>query len=408
MAGANDGQLHAFRTSDGAEVWSFIPPNLLNKLKDIAHKSHPTGLTHQYYVDGPISVADVWLGSGRRDGQEPLGLEDPAGLRRGPRRHETLWSSSSSCDGGFSNVYSATYPYYCGYHALDITNTASPAYKWRIAPSATQAPYLGDPWSKMMVSRVKIGGSEKWVGFIGGGHNLLELHRDGLRQAGKGVLRRRPGHRQRPVELYPGRQLQHGLCHARDPDHGRHRQRRVHRPGLHRRSGRQHLALQVLLDCRRRLLRHLELDRLAPLRAEAGIGPVYAAPSVARDANGNLWVYWGTGDKAEPIVVGGGTDRFFAVKDATLSGTLHDQQPRKHHLQHLHRQRQQDGAGTSTSPGPARSASPRPPSSRARSTSPPTPPPPAPATPAARPARQSSTPSPTSAAPGPCRGAAGA
>ena len=59
VAGANDGQLHAFRTSDGAEVWSFIPPNFLHKLKNIAHKVHPTGLSHQYFVDGPVSVAAV-------------------------------------------------------------------------------------------------------------------------------------------------------------------------------------------------------------------------------------------------------------------------------------------------------------------------------------------------------------
>ena len=38
---------------------------------------------------------------------------------------------------------------------------------------------------------------------------------------------------------------------------------------------------------------------------------------------GILWVYWGTGDKAEPIVVTAGlTDRFFAVKDSTKTGTI--------------------------------------------------------------------------------------
>ncbi len=71
VAGANDGQIHAFRTDTGGEVWSFIPPNVLNKLKDIAHKSHPTGLTHQYFVDGPISVADVWLGTGDGSAKVP-------------------------------------------------------------------------------------------------------------------------------------------------------------------------------------------------------------------------------------------------------------------------------------------------------------------------------------------------
>ena len=53
----------------------------------------------------------------------------------------------------------------------------------------------------------------------------------------------------------------------------------------------------------------------------SGAGPVYAAPSATRDVNGNVWIYWGTGDKTEPIVVGTQTDRFYALKDATLSGT---------------------------------------------------------------------------------------
>ncbi len=86
VAGANDGQLHAFRTSDGAELWSFIAPNLLSKLKHIAHNSHPTGLTHQYYVDGPISVADVWLGSGDGTTKSPSDWKTLHGLRPGQGR----------------------------------------------------------------------------------------------------------------------------------------------------------------------------------------------------------------------------------------------------------------------------------------------------------------------------------
>ncbi len=188
VAGANDGQLHAFRTSDGAELWSFIAPNLLSKLKNIAHTSHPTGLTHQYYVDGPISVADVWLGSGDGTTKSASDWKTLLVFAQGRGATQTLWSSSSSCDSGFSNVYSASTPYYCGYHALDITNTAAPAYKWRITPSASQAPYLGDPWSKMMVHRVKVGGQEKWVGFFGGGHNYSSCTGTGCDTRGKGFF----------------------------------------------------------------------------------------------------------------------------------------------------------------------------------------------------------------------------
>jgi len=55
---------------------------------------------------------------------------------------------------------------------------------------------------------------------------------------------------------------------------------------------------------------------------DSTMGPIYDAPTATRDTSGNIWLYWGTGDKAEPIVVGTATDRLFGVKDKTLSGTL--------------------------------------------------------------------------------------
>ncbi len=132
-----------------------------------------------------------------------------------------LWSSSASCDGNFRNVYSSTYTNYCGYYALDITNTYSPAYKWRIGPSAAQAPYLGDSWSKMMVHRVKINGNEKWVGFIGGGNNLSSCSGGGCDIRGKGFFVVEPVRRRRPVELHEGGQQQHELCRAGNGIHCR-------------------------------------------------------------------------------------------------------------------------------------------------------------------------------------------
>jgi Tfp pilus tip-associated adhesin PilY1 len=175
LAGANDGQLHAFRADSGAEVWSFIPPNLRGKLKNIAHKVHPTGLVHQYFVDGPISVADIWTGSGDGTAKQPADWKTLLVFGQGRGSTSYLWSSSATCDSGFSNNYDATYQYYCGYWAMNITNTYSPSYLWKITPTAAQAPYLGDPWSKMYIGRMLINGSEKWVGFIGGGHNLSNL-----------------------------------------------------------------------------------------------------------------------------------------------------------------------------------------------------------------------------------------
>ena len=70
LVGANDGQLHAFHTGNGTdctsggdEVWSFIPPNLLQKISPIAHNIHSTDIdirntlaSHDLTVDGPIQV----------------------------------------------------------------------------------------------------------------------------------------------------------------------------------------------------------------------------------------------------------------------------------------------------------------------------------------------------------------
>jgi hypothetical protein len=322
VAGANDGQLHAFRTSDGAELWSFIAPNLLSKLKDIAHSSHPTGLTHQYYVDGPISVADVWLGSGDGTAKSASDWKTLLVFGQGRGATQTLWSSSSSCDGGFSNVYSVGTPYYCGYHALDITNTAAPAYKWRIAPSASQAPYLGDPWSKMMVSRVKVGGQEKWVGFFGGGHNYSSCSGTGCDTRGKGFF---------VVELATGNILWSYTM----ADNSELAYAMPGTPTMIDSDNDGFIDLAYIGDMGGNLWRFkfcFNADgsscstgswtgsRL--FAREGGIGPVYDAPTATRDASGNIWLYWGTGDKAEPIVVGSGTDRLFGVKDKTLSGTL--------------------------------------------------------------------------------------
>ncbi len=55
---------------------------------------------------------------------------------------------------------------------------------------------------------------------------------------------------------------------------------------------------------------------------DAGAGAIYDAPSVTKDVEGHVWVYWGTGNKADPsLVTAGLTDRVYGVEDATISGS---------------------------------------------------------------------------------------
>ncbi len=301
VAGANEGQFHAFLASTGAESWSFIPPNLLPKLQDIVHTTHPTALSHQYFVDGYVTVADVWLGSGTGTAKSVADWHTLVmfGLKSGGASN--LWSSSTSCDSGFNATYSTTYPYYGGFYCLDVTDPTSPLYRWRINPSATEAPYLGAPWSKIFPGRVLISGSEKWVGFLGAGYNDSDCVSGSCDTRGKGLF---------VIDMSNGNVLWAAT--------------RVDFSGMDYSMP----APAAIVDTdndgfidtaycgdlggnmwRFKLCTAADgsscniTDWTASMLYDSPGGtirPIYTAPAVARDSNDNIWVYFGTGDKSDP------------------------------------------------------------------------------------------------------------
>ncbi|MFZ4438225.1 MAG: pilus assembly protein [Syntrophales bacterium] len=329
VAGANDGQMHAFKTVDGSEAWSFIPPNLLTKLKNMTHSTHPTALTHQYFVDGPVTVADVWLGSG--DGKAKAANSWKTimvfGLGRGAVNYS--WSSSSSCDSGINPTYSASFPYYCGYHALDLDNSLSPAYLWRLAPSASQAPYLGDSWGKMMTGRVltKVGGTEveKWVGFIGAGYNAGDCAGGGsCDPRGKGFY---------VVDLSDGTILW-SFTNGSSTTSTTSTAMNYSIPGppaILDTDNDGFVDLAYIGDIGGKMWR-IKFCTSADVASASGCGtsnwsgamffdspsgnirPIYTSPATSKDTSGNLWVYWGTGDKTDPTA-SNAQEHFYGVKD---------------------------------------------------------------------------------------------
>lgn len=56
FAGANDGMLHAFSDANGAETFAFLPDSVLSKVKKLAALDYE----HEYFVDGPLTEADVY------------------------------------------------------------------------------------------------------------------------------------------------------------------------------------------------------------------------------------------------------------------------------------------------------------------------------------------------------------
>ena len=127
LAGANDGMLHAFRESDGQELWAFIPPNVLTGLVNLT-----TGAgAHPYYVDSTPVVTDIKIGGTWK-------TVVIFGQRRGGS----------------------------AYYALDITNTSSPAYLWTFTDSE-----LAETWSEPALGQIKMSDNAiKDVAFVGGGY----------------------------------------------------------------------------------------------------------------------------------------------------------------------------------------------------------------------------------------------
>ena len=321
-AGANDGQMHAFKTSDGTEAWSFIPPNLLPKLKSIAHAAHPTNLTHLYYVDGPVTVADVWLGTGDGTSKSASDWKTLMVCGEGRGVESTyLWSSSPNCDSGFSGsmTYSAAYPHYCGYYALDITAEMTPAFKWKLGGAAgipaAYGPYLAEPWSKFMTGRILINGNEKWVGFVGGGGGISA-------DTGNGLF---------VVDLNDG-----SIIKGFTPADNALLQKGIVAPpaivdtdmdgfidtvyGGDRGSNMWRFKLCLRSDGTGCNESSWTAGQLYQASASSGIRPIFAAAAVARDTSNNLWVYFGTGDKNDPTAANA-QEKVFAIKDNDRTST---------------------------------------------------------------------------------------
>ncbi len=188
VVGANDGMLHCFNVGEaveyesgeaddpetcrredlkevkdikwdkgtGEEMWGFIPPNLLPKLKDMIH-------SHQYYVDATPVVADVWID------QEPFTYLIG---NMNPKRQKKEWRTVVTCgerEGGRH------------YFALDITypdgdsdddSYECPKFLWEFTD-----PKMGFTWSEALhgseYGRIKFreGGNniDRWMAMMGGG-----------------------------------------------------------------------------------------------------------------------------------------------------------------------------------------------------------------------------------------------
>ncbi len=130
--GANDGMLHAFNTSNGAELFAFIPTAVIPNLPALTASDYGEegGTEHQYYVDGSQVARDVYFGG---------------------NWHKVLLGSLGA--GGK------------GIFALDITDPTEPSLLWEFNESDDAD--MGYSIPKPNIARLHNG---KWVALVPNGY----------------------------------------------------------------------------------------------------------------------------------------------------------------------------------------------------------------------------------------------
>ena len=170
-AGANNGILHAFKTSDGEELWGYIPPFLLGNFERIpSSKANSTNAI--YGIDGSPVAKDIYFDDTPNDsvnnprwrtvllggvgaggnGLYMLDITDPTNPKQlfaihndATNKEITHWNTA-----GFQNIYS-----------YGATNP----------PADLDYRKLGETWSTPRILRIKVNGADKWVAVLGGGYN---------------------------------------------------------------------------------------------------------------------------------------------------------------------------------------------------------------------------------------------
>lgn len=148
-AAANDGMLHAFNGTTGVEQFAYIPATAVGHMGNLLTPYSATAdadqkFQHRYYVDGPISVSDAYLGSAWK----------------------TVLVGTAGAGGR-------------GVFALDVSTPASfgdTSVLWEINDQVTDTAIknnIGHVLGKPIIVPVKIGTTVAWKAIFGNGYGSV-------------------------------------------------------------------------------------------------------------------------------------------------------------------------------------------------------------------------------------------
>ncbi len=135
-SGGNDGMLHAFDATTGAEMWAHVPRTVLPRLYKLAETAY--GSSHEFFVDGSPTVGDAVIG-----GQWRTVLV--GGMGAGGR----------------------------GFYALDVTDPTNPVPLWELCTNSALCSIvdadLGLAFGNPVITKRRFDG--RWVVLLTSGYN---------------------------------------------------------------------------------------------------------------------------------------------------------------------------------------------------------------------------------------------
>lgn len=167
MIGTNEGFVQMFDTSNGQEVFGFMPEALLKNIGKLYDNAKSTDQKpHPYGMDNTVTL---WVNDINRNGViygDPNATPQTlSGLNTG----EGIYAYATMGRGG-RDIY-----------ALDITNKDAPTLMWQIKGGSTAGfEQLGQTWSAPIKTKIKVGTTITDVLIFSGGYDVKQ---DGLNQA---------------------------------------------------------------------------------------------------------------------------------------------------------------------------------------------------------------------------------
>lgn len=161
--GSNGGMLHAFKSSDGDELWGFIPPSIMPNFKDVISSSANKS-SSIYGVDGSPVAKDIYYGGSWK-------TVLMVGSRQGGNTYSALDVTDPTVPLHMftfaNNTLNDTVSYW------DSTGVRTDYSTADAIPSEYDYSDLGEAWSQPLILRLPVGtaGAMKWTAVFGGGFN---------------------------------------------------------------------------------------------------------------------------------------------------------------------------------------------------------------------------------------------